>query len=77
MFFVAFVHVRSHPFTVFLWSICGPFANRYIERSLRAREGLCPPLGRNSAVGAAAPLDGSTALIQAIVQVESAGMAAV
>jgi hypothetical protein len=25
-FFVAFVHVRSHPFTVFLWSICGPFA---------------------------------------------------
>ena len=43
MFFVAFVHVRSHPFTVFLWSICGPFANRYIERSLRAREGLCPP----------------------------------
>jgi hypothetical protein len=25
-FFVAFVHVRSHPFTGFLWSICGPFA---------------------------------------------------
>jgi hypothetical protein len=22
---VAFVHVRSHPFTGFLWSICGPF----------------------------------------------------
>ena len=33
-------------------------------------------IGRNSAVGAAAPLDGSIALIQAIVQVESAGMTA-
>jgi CRP-like cAMP-binding protein len=33
-------------------------------------------LGRNSAVGAAAPLDGAIALIQAIIQVESAGMAA-
>ena len=33
-------------------------------------------LGRNSAVGAAAPLDGSTALIQAIVQVESTSMPA-
>jgi hypothetical protein len=22
---VPFVHVRSHPFTGFLWSICGPF----------------------------------------------------
>jgi CRP-like cAMP-binding protein len=30
-------------------------------------------LGRNSVVGAAAPLDGSTALNRAIVQVESAG----
>jgi hypothetical protein len=30
-------------------------------------------LGRNSAVGSAAPLDGVTALNQAIVQVESAG----
>src|SRR5260370_21270247 len=27
-FFVGFVHVRSHPFTGFLWSICGPFAFR-------------------------------------------------
>jgi hypothetical protein len=25
-FFVAFERVRSHPFTGFLWSICGPFA---------------------------------------------------
>ena len=33
-------------------------------------------LGRNSGVGSAAPLDGATALNQAIVQVESMGMAA-
>ena len=33
-------------------------------------------LGRNCAVGAAAPLDGATALLRAIVQVESADMAA-
>ena len=33
-------------------------------------------IGRNGVVGAAAPLDGSTALVQATVQVESAGMTA-
>ena len=33
-------------------------------------------IGRNSVVGAAAPLDGSIALNQAIVQVEGAGMTA-
>lgn len=26
MFFVTFDRVRSHPFTGFLWSICGPFS---------------------------------------------------
>ena len=33
-------------------------------------------LGRNSVIGAAAPLDGAIALNRAIVQVESAGMTA-
>jgi hypothetical protein len=31
------MHVRSHPFTGFLWSICGPFSERHEAGTLLAR----------------------------------------